>query len=58
LESSPREAIDLGIGVVHAGDEDRLVAMAGIGTRVFKLGLRGWVFGGQDTYGVLMGVSF
>ena len=58
LRTAPRETIDLGLGLVHAADENRVVGMAGIGTRIFDVGLRSWVFGGRGTYGVMMGVSF
>jgi len=58
VRSAPRDPFDLGIGVVHAADTDRVVAMGGMGTRIFNVGLRGWVFGGQGTYGVMVGTSF
>lgn len=58
VRSAPRQPTDIGAGIVHAGGENRLVGMAGVGTNIFSLGVRGWVFGGQSTYGVLMGVSF
>lgn len=58
LRSDPRQPFDLGMGVVHSADTDHVVALAGMGTGIFDVGLRGWVFGGQDTYGVMIGVSF
>lgn len=58
LRTAPRQPIDLGLGVIHSDDTDRFVAMAGIGTQVFGVGLRGWVFGGHSTYGVMIGTSF
>lgn len=58
MSTAPREALDVGLGIVHAAAENRVVGLAGIGTRVLGVGLRSWVFGGQGTYGLMMGVSF
>lgn len=58
VRTAPRHPFDLGLGVVHSNNEDHAVAMAGMGTQLFNVELRGWVFGGQDTYGVMVGTSF
>lgn len=55
MRSAPRQAIDLGAGYVHMGDSSHIVGMAGIG---IALGVRAWVFGGQSTYGAMLGYSF
>lgn len=55
MRSAPRQAIDLGAGFVHTGDTSHVVGMAGIG---IALGVRAWVFGGQSTYGAMLGYSF
>ncbi|HZE10196.1 MAG TPA: hypothetical protein VE034_01275 [Burkholderiales bacterium] len=55
VRSAPRQPIDLGAGFVHTGDKSHVVGMAGIG---IALGVRAWVFGGQSTYGAMLGYSF
>lgn len=58
VRTAPRHPFDLGLGIVHSNEEDHAVAMAGMGTQLFSVELRGWVFGGPDTYGVMIGTSF
>jgi len=58
LRSAPRQPVDIGLGLVHQNGADRAVVMAGAGTDIFKLPLRGWIFGGSDSYGLMFGVSY
>lgn len=58
LRSRPRSPFDIGIGAVSVDNTTRGIAMVGAGTPVFDIDLRAWLFGGQDTYGVLLGASF
>lgn len=59
LRSAPRQPLDFGVGVVRTGDTNHLVGMAGAGyTIAGDFGVRGWVFGGQSTYGGMLGISF
>jgi hypothetical protein len=53
--AAPRQAIDIGAGMMHTNDKDRFVGMAGVG---IGFGVRAWIFGGQDTYGAAVGYSF
>lgn len=54
----PREALDIGLGAVSTDNTTRGVVMVGAGTRVLDVGVRAWLFGGQNNYGVMLGTSF
>ena len=58
VRSHPREALDFGLGVQNRDDKNKGVAMVGAGTRVFNQSLRGWLFGGEKNYGLVLGLSF
>lgn len=58
LRPAQRKTFDLGLGAINARDELRPIALAGIGTEVFSLELRGWLFGGTSSYGAAVGVTF
>ncbi len=58
LRSAPRQPLDFGLGVIHQNRADRAVLMAGAGTEILSLPLRGWIFGGSDSYGVMFGFSY
>ena len=58
LRSSPRNPVDVGLGVLTVNDIQHNVFMFGAGTDVFGLNFRGWLYGGQDTYGAMVGMSF
>jgi septal ring factor EnvC (AmiA/AmiB activator) len=58
LRSAPRQPIDIALGLVHQNGADRAVLMAGAGSEIFSLPLRGWIFGGSNSYGLLFGVSY
>jgi len=59
LRSAPRQPFDVGAGVVRAADTNHTVLMVGAGREIVgDVGVRAWLFGGQSTYGVMLGVSF
>ena len=59
IRAVPREALDVGIGAVSSSNSaTRGVVMVGAGTHVFDVGVRAWLFGGQNNYGVMLGTSF
>jgi predicted nuclease with TOPRIM domain len=58
LRTSPREPLDVGLGTVTSNNTTHGIVMVGAGTHVFDVGVRAWLFGGQDNYGVILGTSF
>lgn len=59
LRSVPRNPVDLAIGSLHNNDEWHTVFMAGAGFDLTKsIHFRGWLFGGVETYGAMVGISF
>ncbi len=58
LRSTPRNPVDIGFGVLSINDENKGVFMFGAGTDIFGSNLRGWLYGGEDTYGAMLGMSF
>lgn len=58
LRPAPRHATDFGLGLMRSGGETRPVGMVGMGGNVLSLDVRGWLMGGQDTFGLLIGASF
>ena len=58
LRTAPRQPLDIGVGAITSHHATSGVVMVGAGTRLFELGVRGWLFGGQESYGVMLGASF
>jgi hypothetical protein len=58
IRAVPREALDIGLGAVSTNNTTRGVVMVGAGTHVLDVGVRAWLFGGQNNYGVMLGTSF
>lgn len=58
LRSRPREMFDIGLGAVASDNRTSGILMVGTGAELLKVNLRGWLFGGPDNYGVIIGSSF
>lgn len=58
LRSRLRNPLDIGLGALSADDKAHGIAMIGAGTQLLEVDVRGWLFGGRDTYGLLLGASF
>lgn len=58
IRAVPREALDIGLGAVSTTNTTRGVVMVGAGTHILNAGVRAWLFGGQNNFGVILGTSF
>lgn len=59
LRSVPRNPVDVGFGIMRVNDVNRGVFMAGAGMDITdNWHIRGWLYGGEETLGAMVGLSF
>jgi len=58
LRTHPRKPLDIGIGAIASDNKTNGVLMVGAGTSLLNVELRGWLLGGPDHYGLIVGSSF